>query len=294
MNATPVEHHLALDAGELCWFEWGKPSDRPSLLLLHATGFHARLWDRVVAALPAGLHIVAPDLRGHGRSYKPESIVDWGATAADLVPLVHAAFAGTIVGIGHSMGGYCVAHLAGLMPGRFARLLLVDPVILPPDVYDPHATLSDPADHPVARRRNRWDSPQAMIAAFAARQPYAQWQPRALADYCTYGLNPVGDGSGFELGCPPILEASAYLGAPFNDAASMIAKVDRPVTVLRARVAERAGPMDFSTSPTWPDLAASMADARDMHWSDVSHFIPMEQPERLAELILQEWTIAHG
>jgi hypothetical protein len=57
--------------------------------------------------------------------------------------------------------------------------------------------------------------------------------------------------------------------------------------ILRARNVERKGAMDFSSSPTAPDLWKSFPNARDMHWADVSHFIPMEVPDRLAELIGQ-------
>lgn len=298
MTAAPVEHRLTLGPGDLCWFEWGEPTDWPSLLLLHATGFHARLWDqtlKALAALGSPLpHIVAPDLRGHGRSYKPASIGDWSATAADLVPLVDAAIPGQVVGVGHSMGGYCAAALAGLLPEKVARLLLVDPVILPPETYDPNATEPDPSTHPVARRRGRWPDAQTMIDAFAGRSPYSAWRPAALADYCRFGLNPAADGDGLVLGCPPEIEASAYLGAARNDAMGMLAKVRCPTTVLRARVAERQGPMDFSISPTWPELAAHLPDALDLCWPDVSHFIPMEQPERLAVLIREIYSKATG
>ena len=288
MVVIPAEHRLTLPQGDLCWFEWGVPSERPSLLLLHATGFHARVWDATIAALPDDLHIVAPDLRGHGRSYNPDSIVDWGATADDLVGLVETAFSGRLVGVGHSMGGYCLAHLAAAMPGWFERLLLVDAVMLPPDTYEPDAPIPDAAEHPVSRRRNAWESPEAMITSFAPRVPYANWLPQVLDDYCRYGLVPDGDGAGYVLGCPPRIEASAYLGSLHNDAAPIIAGVDCPVTVLRARTGERTGSMDFSISPTWPGLAAAFRDGRDMQWPDVSHFIPMEVPERLAALILSE------
>lgn len=297
-DPSPIRHDLATPAGPICWFEWGTPSARPSLLLLHATGFHARLWDATIAWLStlagSDLHIVAPDLRGHGRSYKPASILDWNATADDLTALVDTAFPGTILGIGHSMGGFCVTRLAARMPDRFARLLLVDPVILPPDIYQPDAPIPDPADHPVARRRNRWTNVEAMIDAFASRLPYSRWQAQALDDYCRYGLLPADDGDGFVLACPPQIEASAYQGSFHNDAMPSVAAVDCPVTVLRARTGERTGAMDFSISPTWRGVASRFADGRDLHWPDVSHFVPMEQPERLGQCIVDEWRAAQN
>ena len=290
----PVRHSLATPHGDICWFEWGTPSDRPSLLLLHATGFHSRVWDATIAALPGDWHIIAPDLRGHGRSYNPASLIDWNATADDLLPLIDSALPGAVIGVGHSMGGFCLTRVAAQRPDRFARLLLVDPVILSPDIYRPDANVPDLSDHPVARRRNHWASVEAMIAAFSSREPYSHWHPQALDDYCRFGLLPAADANGLELACPPHLEASAYQGSFRNNAMPSVAAVACPVTVLRARTGERAGSMDFSISPTWPPLANAFADGEDLHWQDVSHFIPMEQPERLAALILKQWQAARA
>lgn len=286
MLSSPVEHRLALPQGDLCWFEWGVPCERPSLLLLHATGFHGRVWDAVVAALPDDLHIVAPDLRGHGRSFKPERIDDWQTISDDLTGLVQIAFPGPLIGVGHSMGGVTAVRLAAAMAGRFARLVLVDPVIATDEFYaDPPP--GGPEDHPIARRRAVWESPGAMIAAFADRSPYSLWTVEALDSYCRYGLLPRAHG-GYDLACAPLLEASIYASAAHNNPAPAVAAVDCPVTVLRARCGERTGQLDFTVSPTAPELAARFRDGRDFHWPDVSHFIPMEAPERLAALILSE------
>lgn len=38
----------------------------PTALLLHGFLLNARLWDDVIAGLPDGARVVAPDLRGHG------------------------------------------------------------------------------------------------------------------------------------------------------------------------------------------------------------------------------------
>ena len=43
------------------------PGPGPSLLIVHATGFHARVWDEVIRRLP-GRHVLALEQRGHGRS----------------------------------------------------------------------------------------------------------------------------------------------------------------------------------------------------------------------------------
>lgn len=125
-----------------------------------------------------------------------------------------------------------------------------------------------------------------MFARFADRAPYASWKPEVLHDYCDYGLLPTGDGS-LELACSPYLEASAYLGNAGCDIYPLIGAIMCPVTVLRARTGERTSTMDFSISPTWPELAKQFRNGHDMQWSELSHFIPMETPERLAGLIIE-------
>jgi len=51
MEGAPRALRFDADGIELAYFEWGEP-DAPVIFLVHATGFHARCWDRTVAALP--------------------------------------------------------------------------------------------------------------------------------------------------------------------------------------------------------------------------------------------------
>ena len=288
--AGPREHRLATPDGDICWFEWGAPRHgAASLLLLHATGFHARLWDRVVAALPAGTHVIAPDHRGHGRSYRPSTLAKWVETSDVLLPLLDRLSDHPIVGGGHSMGGYILTRLASQRPAAFRHLLLIDPVIKAPEDYEGQAAppIPDPADHPIARRRNAWTSVEEMRARFADRMPYAAWDAQTLADYCTYGLLPAPDGEGLELACPPALEASVYQNALRISPHMWLPYLATPTSVVRARESDRDGEMDFSSSPTWPGLGAAIGAQRDELWSDHSHFIPMEAPARVAGLLAE-------
>lgn len=285
--SEPREHRLATPEGDICWFEWGVPGQGPSVLLLHATGFHARLWDRVVAALPDGTHVIAPDHRGHGRSFRPASLADWTGNAAALLPLVDRFASRALVGCGHSMGGYVLTRLAAERRASFRHLILIDPVIMAPGLYQGQAELPvpDPAEHPVARRRNRWADAEEMRARFADRLPYSRWQPEVLADYCAHGLLPAPSGEGYELACPPALEASMYQNALRTDPHTWLGDLAAPVTLIRAPQGERGDAMDFSQSPTWTGLGPSLGAARDEIWAEHSHFIPMEVPRRVADLI---------
>jgi len=95
-------------------------------------------------------------------------------------------------------------------------------------------------------------------------------------------------GAGWRLACPPVVEASIYLGSARSDVHGLIPAVKVPVVVLRAKGREPGDTnlMDFSKSPTWPGLAAEFPNGRDVFLPDHSHFIPMEDPELVARFIV--------
>lgn len=294
MQGQPTTQQFRGSQVRLTYFEWGPGAGRgagaaaaPTVLLVHATGFHARCWDRTIAALPEGLRVVAVDMRGHGRSDN-QPPYQWRSFGRDLEELVDGLGLEGAIGVGHSMGGHCVTHAASQLPGAFSRLLLVDPVILDPEVYGREpAGPATAEDHPVARRRNEWASWQEMFERFAERHPFSLWRLEVLEDYCRYGLLPRPQG-GYELACPPLVEASIYMNNASSDLHQQIADIDLPVVVLRAppRTEADEGVMDFTKSPTWPALAAEFPQGRDVFLPGLTHFIPMQDPELVARFIV--------
>ena len=270
---------------DLVYFEWGDPAGQ-TVLMLHATGFHARCWDGVIRSLGEDLRVVAVDQRGHGRSDK-RGPYEWSEFGADAAALVDELDLEGVVGVGHSMGGHAATQAAAQRPHRFRALLLVDPVILDPAAYADQPMFASVQAHPVARRRNRWQSVEEMFERFADRHPFNLWERAALFDYCRFGLLP--DGDGFELACPPLVEASIYQGSAGRDIGDAIRTLPHPVGVLRAQGRNPGGgsngTMDFARSPTWPALAAAFPNGRDIHHPELSHFIPMQRPALVAEEI---------
>jgi pimeloyl-ACP methyl ester carboxylesterase len=285
-HGEPRMHHVAVNGVRLCCFEYGdRAPGAPVALFVHATGFHARCFDATIAHL--GLPAIAVDLRGHGRSDRTPPYT-WDVFRDDVVALVDALDLRDLVGVGHSMGGHCIALVAAARTARFQRLVLVDPVILAPAVYasgEPVHGVRDPESHPTARRRAAFADAGEMYARFAAREPFSRWRPDVLHDYCAHGLLPAANGAGCLLACPPLVEATIYTGSAGCDPHPLLGHIDVPVTVLRARerAGRRQGAMDFSTSPTWPPLAGSFPRGRDVYLPHLSHFIPMEAPELVAD-----------
>jgi pimeloyl-ACP methyl ester carboxylesterase len=287
----PIEHHARLNGALLAWFEWRADlaGREPSILLVHATGFHARVWDQMISHMP-GRHIVSLDQRGHGRSEKVR-IESWRTVGEDLVAWIDAVGAEGAIGVGHSMGGHAMTHAAANRPAAFARLTLVDPVVADPAGWSSRAWKTEDlheGQHPTVKRKNHFASPEAMIERFANRSPYSLFEPEALRDYCVHGLLPAPDGDGYVLACPPEIEASVYMTSRTHPGIyDDIARVQVPVTVLRAQEhSGDGGAMDFASSPTWPKLAEAFPNGRDVYLPELTHFMPMQAPRIVADYVL--------
>jgi len=278
--SEPNETRVRVNDIELCLFEW--EGEGPPIFLAHATGFHARCWDQVVAHLP-GRHCFALDMRGHGRSEKPVPPYSWLNFGKDVAEVVKLLGLQDAVGVGHSKGGHAVTYAAAHVPEAFGSLLLVDPVIMPREAYKD----LQPGEHFAARRRNEWASPDEMYERFKDRPPFRGWEPAVLRDYCDYGLLTAPSGEGYVLACPPEIEAATYAGSLGSDIYDEIAAVDIPVRVLRTRARQSSILSDMSGSPTAPDLASHFAQGEDVPLPEHSHFIPMEAPHLVASHIIE-------
>lgn len=279
----PRELRVTANGHELAVYEW--QGEGPPLVFVHATGFHARCWDQVIARLP-GRRCFAIDARGHGRSDKRSGSYDWVDMGKDVAGVLQELGIERALGVGHSMGGGLIAAAAARRPVLFTRLLLVDPAISA-RTANAHRTSGPPAVSFVAKRRNEWASPEEMFDRFKERHPYKLWQPAALWDYCRYGLLPNPSGDGYVLACPPEVEAAVYAGGGANDLVPVLRSLALPVRVIRARLrepqADAAAPVDMSASPTAPDLVTYLRNGEDFHYPDLSHFIPMQAPEVVAQ-----------
>ena len=112
----------------ISYLEWNHPCDRRTpLLLLHGMADCAMVWSSLGTYLAEQYWVIAPDLRGHGESSKPETGYSSEAIIADLEALMaHLGWEQAHI-LGHSWGGKLAAIWASLAPQRFASLILVDP-----------------------------------------------------------------------------------------------------------------------------------------------------------------------
>jgi pimeloyl-ACP methyl ester carboxylesterase len=101
---------------------------RPFLLVHGFTGSKDDFLPWLDRLAELGFHAVAPDLRGHGASDKPEGADDYSLEvfADDLAALVDALGWSELAILGHSMGGMIVQTLVLRDPSRCEALVLMD------------------------------------------------------------------------------------------------------------------------------------------------------------------------
>ncbi|SPJ26939.1 alpha/beta fold hydrolase [Falsiruegeria mediterranea] len=258
-----------------------KRGQGPTLLFAHATGFHARVWDQVISHLPAA-HSICVDLHGHGHS-SGGPFSDWSELGDELSTFIQTLNLTNVVCIGHSLGGHVLTQTTIKKPKTVRALVLVDPVIMPPEIYAlGQALFPKGAQHPAAQRKRNFTSVQEMVDRFRDRLPYSLFTPQALQDYCEHGLLPSDDG--LTLACPPEVEASSYM-LPMTGAfiLNQLDQIACPVTVMRSHTMDLKSLADFTRSPTWPGLADALPNGTDVHRPDLSHFMPMQDPAFVAE-----------
>ncbi len=136
--AEPVNHIVVVREGEhvalnvLAWAPLpGSAPSEPSFLLVHGLASNARTWDGVAAELARHGHAAyAVDLRGHGRSDKPEGGYDVATVAEDvcrLLDILALSFGiGRPVLAGQSWGGNVVLEAAARCPGGVLAVVGVD------------------------------------------------------------------------------------------------------------------------------------------------------------------------
>jgi lipase len=92
---------------------------------LHGVTSHGGRFHRLAQRLADRFHVLAPDLRGHGRSpWEPPW--DAGTHLADVLETLGVRRA---VWLGHSFGGRLAAEVAARDGGRMERLVLLDPAL---------------------------------------------------------------------------------------------------------------------------------------------------------------------
>lgn len=264
--------------GELNVLDFGPRDRRPDLVFLHANGFNACTYRRILAPLAQRWRILAYDQRGHGATSlvaEPAARTNWLDMRDDLLAFAAAEELAGVVLSGHSMGATACVLAAADAPGLARSLVLFDPVMMP------GVAAQTPADSPMIaaalKRRAVFPSRAAALAHYVGRGAFRTWPTEIVEDFVAGGFVDLPDGQVI-LACTPAWEASNY-GAHAHDSFGALARVAAPVEILAAEFGSTLRPpQDGSWPKAFPRVNARTA-------ADSSHFLPMERAGLVVEAL---------
>jgi pimeloyl-ACP methyl ester carboxylesterase len=244
-------------------YRWPNPG-RPAVLLLHGMSGCAPLWREVAERLAAEYEVIAPDLRGHGMSEKPDGPYTAEAMAADNLALMESLGIDRAALIGHSLGARVAWYVAFAAPKRITRLVVEDQF---PDSRTDAAAYWQQSlgDWPV-----RFSSREEAVDFLRRRgRTTAWWEPSIIQ---------AEDGSwtwGFRL--ETLLRISRETAA--RDDWPVVIRLRCPVLVIRG------GASTHLTAETADLMAATIARCRLVTVDGADHWVHGQQPEAWLEAV---------
>lgn len=268
--------------GAMAGIAFGAATPEPDIIFLHATGFNARTYRAMLQPLGERYHVVALDMRGHGRTELSASTLgyaSWLRHRDDIVAVLERFSQPTTLA-GHSMGATVALLVAGKRPDMVRSLALIEPVILSPSAYAvaqlPFGWAMRrwfvPLARNAARRRKKFPDRAAAEQAFSGRGVFKTFPQESIADYVGDGLVEDGRG-GFKLACRPAYEAATFC-AHRHDPWDALRQMEGPLVLLRGSRHSTISEASLHR------VAAIKPEARVATVEGASHMLPIERPDR--------------
>lgn len=238
------------------------------MLALHGLTGHGKRWRPLAEGHLSDIRVVAPDLRGHGRS---TSLPPWDfeTIVADLENLLESETSKPVVVVGHSFGGAAGVHLARKRPDLVRALVLLDPAIaIDPELLRMIAT--SVLEHP--------DYENVEAARFDKLETaWAEVAPAVLDEELAEHLVPTtGDRVAWRLYLPAILSYWGQLARDF-----VLPPADLPTVLVQAMKVQPP----FVTPAFRTALTDHLGDNLTVREFDCDHMVAQARPDDVAALV---------
>jgi pimeloyl-ACP methyl ester carboxylesterase len=225
MTSTDVDRFAMIDGLNTHYLDY--PGPEPAMVLLHGLSANANEFGGLIeAGLTKHHRVIAPDLRGRGKTDKPASGYSMSQHAADVIGLLdHLGLDRVVLG-GHSFGALLTIYIAANFPDRVIRAIVIDAaIVFHPEVVE----LLKPS---LARLERVMPSADAYMSEMRAAPHVGPWN-NAIEGYFRAELKENPDGTVQSLTSANAVE-QALRGVQTEPWADLVARVGHPVLLLNA------------------------------------------------------------
>jgi pimeloyl-ACP methyl ester carboxylesterase len=275
----PTTRRVAVaDGVTLRCVSWAPEAAGLPFVLVHGLASNARTWEAVAERLAvAGHPVTTVDLRGHGRSDKPDDGYDLATLGDDVLRVLDALGHARPVVVGQSMGGNLALDLGRRAGGRLAGVGGVDGGVIElrrrfPEWDECAEALAPP----------RWDGTQATEVEARIRRSFPSWSDWGVeATMANFAVDPDGT-------VRPRLAFDRHLrllrSLWEHRPSSFLGAVDVPVLLVAATHPGDGGPGGPSDAER---AAAALARARVHHVPHADHDVHVQQPDRVTGVLVE-------
>lgn len=240
----------------------------PTLVLIHGLGGDVRLWAPIINKLKNNFTLLAFDMRGSGKSAKPEEAYTVEQMANDAASFIGQICGKAVCVLGSSMGGVVAMELAIRRPELVEKLVLVSTL---PSWHGPFPPTEDTQS--LFRRTDV--SPELLAAVFERIFGSKYKKKNSAKDYIDFRLS--DDNPQPLYAYLNQLDAMETYGLNKN-----ICSISVPTLIVAGNEDKVVPPQNAS----W--LKENIPGARLKIFEGGGHMIPVEMPEQLAAEILND------
>ena len=156
------------------YIDW--QGEEQTTLLIHGDMRTSRSFDAVAKNLSKDSHVLAMDLLGHGDSTWIDSGYRFSDRSDDIENFVAATNLSKIHAVAHSTGAVALAMYAANNPGKFQKLVLLEPMMIVDEKFQ--RMVSDRGNRP----RTTWKNHDELKDLLGKHVVTSKWHPDVIDD----------------------------------------------------------------------------------------------------------------
>lgn len=246
----------------------------------HANAYPIKTYTSFLEGFTKRYHVLGMAQRPVWPESNLEDFDDWEILADDLINQFDKIGLKQVIGAGHSMGAIATLFASVKRPDLFSKIVLIDPVILPEQVYAMLKGMSmeekaemNPIMQRALKRKNLWSIKEEAVDYFNSKSFFQGFTESAKRDFIAHGLSQTEDGS-FCLTYAREWEAKIYATNP--NPWSFLARLKHPCLILRAEHSDV-----IRNEESWNEIKEKAIGAQCVQIDKAGHLIPQEDPATL-------------